>query len=107
MSRASPELSAALDAIGKLPEHKPATYSDVVSDGGMDPRNAADKAAATLRDEQREDAARMAFLAEHWNSTIEGERLHDWLGRIGTLLRHGSLRKAIDFARTPPAEAAS
>jgi hypothetical protein len=61
--------------------------------------------AATPQD--AEDAARMAFLADNWKSEIEGKRLHDWLGDIGTLLRHGSLRKAIDHARTPPDGAAS
>jgi hypothetical protein len=46
------------------------------------------------------DSERMAFLAEHWLSTVpEGMRLHQWLGEISTLMKHGSLRGAIDAVR--------
>ena len=77
-------------------------WSDVLAAAGT-----ATEAEIGATPQDAEDAARMAFLADNWKSEIEGKRLHDWLGDIGTLLKHGSLRKAIDFARTPPEEAAS
>lgn len=47
-----------------------------------------------------ENAARMAFLAEHWASDFDGVRVRDWLGRTSTLLHHGGLLAAIDYLRS-------
>jgi len=44
-------------------------------------------------------AARMDFLAEHWQSNFEGVRVHAWLADTGNLMAHGGFIAALDYLR--------
>lgn len=56
---------------------------------------------AELREEARQeaqakDAARWRFLAQHWNSTMAGLPLHQWIDEQA--IRHGGVAAALDYA---------
>lgn len=51
-------------------------------------------------DDLAEQAARMAFLAEHWHSSLDGVRTRDFLADSGNIMRHGGFIAALDYLRS-------
>lgn len=54
-----------------------------------------------------EQAARMAFLAEHWHSSLDGVRTRDYLADTGNLMRHAGIIGAIDYLRSQSGKGAA